>query len=114
MSNWMKANAEAEGITRAQAEQNFFTTLRPTSLLGPLHDDGGGREHRRLRLLGTGVRHHRRGAPRRRRRAAADRVSPRPRRVPGKGQYPAVPLLGDGSFARPVSAVLTGRVFRFL
>jgi NAD(P)-dependent dehydrogenase (short-subunit alcohol dehydrogenase family) len=34
LSNWMKANAEAEGITQAQAEQNFLTTMRPTSLLG--------------------------------------------------------------------------------
>jgi NAD(P)-dependent dehydrogenase (short-subunit alcohol dehydrogenase family) len=34
LSNWMKANAEAEGITQAQAEQNFLKTMRPTSLLG--------------------------------------------------------------------------------
>ena len=33
LSNWMKANAEAEGITQAQAEQNFLKTMRPTSLL---------------------------------------------------------------------------------
>ena len=34
LSNWMKANAEAEGITQEQAEQNFLKTMRPTSLLG--------------------------------------------------------------------------------
>jgi NAD(P)-dependent dehydrogenase (short-subunit alcohol dehydrogenase family) len=34
LSNWMKANAESEGITQAQAEQNFLKTMRPTSLLG--------------------------------------------------------------------------------
>jgi NAD(P)-dependent dehydrogenase (short-subunit alcohol dehydrogenase family) len=33
MSNWMKAQAEAEGITQEQAEQNFLKTARPTSLL---------------------------------------------------------------------------------
>jgi enoyl-[acyl-carrier-protein] reductase (NADH) len=30
----MKAQAEAEGITQKQAEQNFLKTMRPTSLLG--------------------------------------------------------------------------------
>jgi NAD(P)-dependent dehydrogenase (short-subunit alcohol dehydrogenase family) len=34
LSNWMKAQAEAEGITQKQAEQNFLKTMRPTSLLG--------------------------------------------------------------------------------
>jgi NAD(P)-dependent dehydrogenase (short-subunit alcohol dehydrogenase family) len=34
LSNWMKATAEAEGITQEQAEQNFLKTMRPTSLLG--------------------------------------------------------------------------------
>jgi NAD(P)-dependent dehydrogenase (short-subunit alcohol dehydrogenase family) len=34
LSNWMKANAEAEGISQQQAEQNFLKTMRPTSLLG--------------------------------------------------------------------------------
>ena len=34
LSNWMKANAEAEGITQNEAEQNFLKTMRPTSLLG--------------------------------------------------------------------------------
>jgi NAD(P)-dependent dehydrogenase (short-subunit alcohol dehydrogenase family) len=34
LSKWMKAQAEAEGITQAQAEQNFLKTMRPTSLLG--------------------------------------------------------------------------------
>jgi NAD(P)-dependent dehydrogenase (short-subunit alcohol dehydrogenase family) len=34
LSNWMKANAKAEGITQVQAEQNFLKTMRPTSLLG--------------------------------------------------------------------------------
>jgi NAD(P)-dependent dehydrogenase (short-subunit alcohol dehydrogenase family) len=33
MSNWMEAQAEAEGITQDQAEQNFLKTARPTSLL---------------------------------------------------------------------------------
>ncbi|HZX71765.1 MAG TPA: SDR family oxidoreductase [Rhodanobacter sp.] len=33
LSNWMKAQAEAEGITQQQAEQNFVKTMRPTSLL---------------------------------------------------------------------------------
>jgi NAD(P)-dependent dehydrogenase (short-subunit alcohol dehydrogenase family) len=33
LSNWMKQQAEAEGITQEQAEQNFLTTMRPTSLL---------------------------------------------------------------------------------
>ena len=34
LSNWMKAQATAEGITQTQAEQNFLQTMRPTSLLG--------------------------------------------------------------------------------
>ena len=34
VSNWMKAQAEAEGITEEQAGQNFVKTMRPTSLLG--------------------------------------------------------------------------------
>ena len=34
LSNWMKTQAETEGITQAQAEQNFLKTMRPTSLLG--------------------------------------------------------------------------------
>ena len=34
LSNWMKANAEAEGVSQEQAEQNFLKTMRPTSLLG--------------------------------------------------------------------------------
>jgi NAD(P)-dependent dehydrogenase (short-subunit alcohol dehydrogenase family) len=34
LSNWMKAQAESEGITQEQAEQNFIKTMRPTSLLG--------------------------------------------------------------------------------
>ena len=34
LSNWMKAQAEAEGITQEQAEQNFLKAMRPTSLLG--------------------------------------------------------------------------------
>jgi NAD(P)-dependent dehydrogenase (short-subunit alcohol dehydrogenase family) len=34
LSNWMKANGEAEGITQKQAELNFLKTMRPTSLLG--------------------------------------------------------------------------------
>ncbi len=33
LSNWMKAQAEAEGITQEQAEQHFLRTARPTSLL---------------------------------------------------------------------------------
>ena len=33
LSNWMKAQAESEGITQEQAEQNFVRTMRPTSLL---------------------------------------------------------------------------------
>jgi NAD(P)-dependent dehydrogenase (short-subunit alcohol dehydrogenase family) len=33
LSNWMKQQAEAEGISQEQAEQNFLTTMRPTSLL---------------------------------------------------------------------------------
>ena len=33
LSSWMKAQAEAEGITQQQAEQNFVKTMRPTSLL---------------------------------------------------------------------------------
>jgi NAD(P)-dependent dehydrogenase (short-subunit alcohol dehydrogenase family) len=33
LSNWMRAQAEAEGITQAEAEQNFVKTMRPTSLL---------------------------------------------------------------------------------
>jgi NAD(P)-dependent dehydrogenase (short-subunit alcohol dehydrogenase family) len=33
LSNWMKAQATAEGITQDQAEQNFVKTMRPTSLL---------------------------------------------------------------------------------
>jgi NAD(P)-dependent dehydrogenase (short-subunit alcohol dehydrogenase family) len=33
LSNWMKANAEADGISQEQAEQNFLKTMRPTSLL---------------------------------------------------------------------------------
>jgi NAD(P)-dependent dehydrogenase (short-subunit alcohol dehydrogenase family) len=34
LSNWMKANAEAEGVSQEQAEQNFLKTMPPTSLLG--------------------------------------------------------------------------------
>ncbi|WP_131194196.1 SDR family NAD(P)-dependent oxidoreductase [Lichenihabitans psoromatis] len=33
MGGWMKANAEAQGITREDAEQQFLKTMRPTSLL---------------------------------------------------------------------------------
>jgi NAD(P)-dependent dehydrogenase (short-subunit alcohol dehydrogenase family) len=33
LSNWMKAQAEAEGITQEEAERNFLKTMRPTSLL---------------------------------------------------------------------------------
>ncbi len=33
MSGWMKANAEAEGITQEEAEQDFLNTNRPTSLI---------------------------------------------------------------------------------
>lgn len=33
MSGWMKATAEAEGITQKEAEQQFLKTMRPTSLL---------------------------------------------------------------------------------
>jgi len=34
LSKWMNVQAKAEGITQAQAEQNFLKTMRPTSLLG--------------------------------------------------------------------------------
>ena len=34
LSNWMKTQAETEGITQAQAERSFLKTMRPTSLLG--------------------------------------------------------------------------------
>ena len=64
LSNWMKANAEAGGITQAQAEKDFLKTMRPTSLLRPLHDDRRGCEHGRLSLLGTGFRHDWRRTPR--------------------------------------------------
>jgi len=33
LSNWMQTQAEAEGITQQEAEQNFLRTMRPTSLL---------------------------------------------------------------------------------
>lgn len=33
MSGWMKATAEAQGITQDEAEQRFLKTLRPTTLL---------------------------------------------------------------------------------
>lgn len=33
MSGWMKAAAEAQGITQEEAEQQFLKTLRPTTLL---------------------------------------------------------------------------------
>jgi len=33
MDGWMKAAAEAQGITREEAEQQFLKTMRPTSLL---------------------------------------------------------------------------------
>ncbi|MDQ0395542.1 SDR family NAD(P)-dependent oxidoreductase [Labrys monachus] len=33
MSGWMKATAEAQGITQEEAEQQFLKTLRPTTLL---------------------------------------------------------------------------------
>lgn len=33
MSNWMKATAQSQGITQAQAEQQFLKTLRPTTLI---------------------------------------------------------------------------------
>jgi len=33
LSNWMKAQAKAEGITQEEAERNFVRTMRPTSLL---------------------------------------------------------------------------------
>jgi Dehydrogenases with different specificities (related to short-chain alcohol dehydrogenases) len=33
MSGWMKATAEAQGITQDEAEQQFMMTMRPTSLL---------------------------------------------------------------------------------
>lgn len=33
MDGWMKATAEAQGITREQAEQQFLKTSRPTTLL---------------------------------------------------------------------------------
>lgn len=33
LSNWMKATAQAQGITQAQAEQQFLDTSRPTTLL---------------------------------------------------------------------------------
>jgi NAD(P)-dependent dehydrogenase (short-subunit alcohol dehydrogenase family) len=34
LSNWMTAQAKADGVTLEQAEQNFLKTMRPTSLLG--------------------------------------------------------------------------------
>ena len=33
LSSWMKAQAESEGITQEEVEQNFVRTMRPTSLL---------------------------------------------------------------------------------
>jgi len=33
LSNWMKATAQERGITPAQAEQEFLTTMRPTTLI---------------------------------------------------------------------------------
>ena len=33
MDGWMKANAEAQGVTREEAEQQFLKTMRPTTLL---------------------------------------------------------------------------------
>ncbi len=33
LGNWMKATAEAQGITREEAEQQFLKTMRPTTLL---------------------------------------------------------------------------------
>ena len=33
LSNWMKATAQAQGITQKEAEQQFLKTMRPTSLL---------------------------------------------------------------------------------
>lgn len=33
LSNWMKATAQEQGITQEQAEQQFLTTARPTTLI---------------------------------------------------------------------------------
>ena len=33
MGGWVKANADAQGITREEAEQQFLKTMRPTTLL---------------------------------------------------------------------------------
>lgn len=33
LSNWMKSTAQEQGITPAQAEQNFLKTMRPTTLI---------------------------------------------------------------------------------
>lgn len=33
LSNWMKSTAQEQGITPAQAEQDFLKTMRPTSLI---------------------------------------------------------------------------------
>ncbi len=33
LSGWMKAQAEAEGITQDEAERNFLKTMRPTTLI---------------------------------------------------------------------------------
>ena len=33
LSNWMKATAQEQGITPAQAEQNFLREQRPTTLI---------------------------------------------------------------------------------
>jgi NAD(P)-dependent dehydrogenase (short-subunit alcohol dehydrogenase family) len=33
LSNWMKATAASEGITQAEAEQQFLRTMRPTTLI---------------------------------------------------------------------------------
>jgi NAD(P)-dependent dehydrogenase (short-subunit alcohol dehydrogenase family) len=33
MGGWAQANADAQGITREEAEQQFLKTMRPTSLI---------------------------------------------------------------------------------
>jgi len=33
LSNWMKATAQSQGITQAEAEQQFLKTMRPTTLI---------------------------------------------------------------------------------
>ena len=75
MGGWAQANADAQGITREEAEQQFLKTSRPTTLINRFATTDEVAKPCRLCLLRTGVGDHGHVLARRRRRRSDHRLT---------------------------------------